>query len=32
LRKLHFVNSEGGFCAGVDFVETAFCEFGECIL
>ena len=25
LRKLDFVNSEGGFCAGVDFVETGFC-------
>ena len=32
LRKLDFVNSDGGFCAGVDFVETGFCEFGECIL
>ena len=30
LRKLHFVNSEGGFCAGVDLPETAFCDGGFC--
>ena len=29
-RKLDFVNSEGGFCAGVDFVETGFCDSGFC--